>query len=302
MVLGRVAAQRQRSRRRCQLDERPFDHRRRHPPQPAARPIHARRHRPKTRRRRLMARMNMVPFIDVMLVLLIIFMVQRAADHLGLVDLPSVGKAARQPKWIRGGGRHRREAAPAREWRRAAASHAGAVGRPGHAGPGRQRGHAGGDLGRPQTFGTSRWCAPWMCCSRPGIQQVGLAVKRGWMEACEEMNRTRIGARKGAQSGAQHRSGLGPDEASATTSGPLRGPGWAGGAVGGVAPLAGPRHRLRAPCPAPPPWRGRDSSLQGSKCSTTATGPRRLPPHGAARPDPLAGLWPCWPMGCRWRR
>ena len=54
-----------------------------------------------TRRRRAMAEMNMVPFIDVMLVLLIIFMVSAPLITTGLVDLPSVGKAARQPeKWI----------------------------------------------------------------------------------------------------------------------------------------------------------------------------------------------------------
>jgi biopolymer transport protein TolR len=52
-------------------------------------------------RRRAMAEMNMVPFIDVMLVLLIIFMVSAPLITTGLVDLPSVGKAARQPeKWI----------------------------------------------------------------------------------------------------------------------------------------------------------------------------------------------------------
>ncbi|MCV5977751.1 biopolymer transporter ExbD, partial [Escherichia coli] len=40
---------------------------------------------------------NMVPFIDVMLVLLIIFMVSAPLITTGLVDLPTVGKAARQP-------------------------------------------------------------------------------------------------------------------------------------------------------------------------------------------------------------
>ena len=39
----------------------------------------------------------MVPFIDVMLVLLIIFMVTAPLITTGLVDLPSVGRASRQP-------------------------------------------------------------------------------------------------------------------------------------------------------------------------------------------------------------
>jgi biopolymer transport protein TolR len=44
-----------------------------------------------------MAEMNMVPFIDVMLVLLIIFMVTAPLITTGVVDLPSVGKAAQRP-------------------------------------------------------------------------------------------------------------------------------------------------------------------------------------------------------------
>jgi len=39
----------------------------------------------------------MVPFIDVMLVLLIIFMVSAPLITTGVVDLPSVGKAAQRP-------------------------------------------------------------------------------------------------------------------------------------------------------------------------------------------------------------
>ena len=39
----------------------------------------------------------MVPFIDVMLVLLIIFMVTAPLITTGVVDLPSVGKAAQRP-------------------------------------------------------------------------------------------------------------------------------------------------------------------------------------------------------------
>jgi biopolymer transport protein TolR len=44
-------------------------------------------------RRRSMNEINMVPFIDVMLVLLIIFMVTAPLLTPGVVDLPSVGKA-----------------------------------------------------------------------------------------------------------------------------------------------------------------------------------------------------------------
>ena len=44
-------------------------------------------------RRRSISEINMVPFIDVMLVLLIIFMVTAPLITAGVVDLPSVGKA-----------------------------------------------------------------------------------------------------------------------------------------------------------------------------------------------------------------
>ena len=49
------------------------------------------------RGRRAIAEMNMVPFIDVMLVLLIIFMATAPLITPGVVDLPSVGKAATRP-------------------------------------------------------------------------------------------------------------------------------------------------------------------------------------------------------------
>jgi biopolymer transport protein TolR len=49
------------------------------------------------RRRRAISEINMVPFIDVMLVLLIIFMVSAPLITTGVVDLPSVGKAAQRP-------------------------------------------------------------------------------------------------------------------------------------------------------------------------------------------------------------
>lgn len=48
--------------------------------------------------RRAITEINMVPFIDVMLVLLIIFMVTAPLIVPGQVELPSVGQAARQPE------------------------------------------------------------------------------------------------------------------------------------------------------------------------------------------------------------
>jgi len=47
--------------------------------------------------RRTINEINMVPFIDVMLVLLIIFMVTAPLIAPSVIDLPSVGKAAKQP-------------------------------------------------------------------------------------------------------------------------------------------------------------------------------------------------------------
>jgi biopolymer transport protein TolR len=44
-----------------------------------------------------MNEINMVPFIDVMLVLLIIFMVTAPLITPSLIDLPTVGKASRKP-------------------------------------------------------------------------------------------------------------------------------------------------------------------------------------------------------------
>ena len=52
------------------------------------------------RGRRTINEINMVPFIDVMLVLLIIFMVSAPLITTGLVDLPSVGKSRQQPDHV----------------------------------------------------------------------------------------------------------------------------------------------------------------------------------------------------------
>ena len=51
-------------------------------------------------RRRTINEINMVPFIDVMLVLLIIFMVTAPLITTGLVDLPTVGKAKQRPQHV----------------------------------------------------------------------------------------------------------------------------------------------------------------------------------------------------------
>jgi biopolymer transport protein TolR len=51
-------------------------------------------------RRRTISEINMVPFIDVMLVLLIIFMVTAPLITTGMVDLPSVGKSRQRPEHV----------------------------------------------------------------------------------------------------------------------------------------------------------------------------------------------------------
>jgi len=51
-------------------------------------------------RRRTINEINMVPFIDVMLVLLIIFMVSAPLITTGLVDLPTVGKSHQRPEHV----------------------------------------------------------------------------------------------------------------------------------------------------------------------------------------------------------
>ena len=52
------------------------------------------------RGRRTIAEINMVPFIDVMLVLLIIFMVTAPLISPSVINLPSVGKAAKAPERV----------------------------------------------------------------------------------------------------------------------------------------------------------------------------------------------------------
>ena len=52
------------------------------------------------RHRRALSEINMVPFIDVMLVLLIIFMVSAPLITTGVVDLPTVGKARQRAQHV----------------------------------------------------------------------------------------------------------------------------------------------------------------------------------------------------------
>ncbi len=52
------------------------------------------------RGRRTINEINMVPFIDVMLVLLIIFMVTAPMLTPGMIDVPSVGKGKNMPKVV----------------------------------------------------------------------------------------------------------------------------------------------------------------------------------------------------------
>jgi biopolymer transport protein TolR len=51
-------------------------------------------------RRRTISEINMVPFIDVMLVLLIIFMVTAPLITTGVIDLPSMGKSRQRPEHV----------------------------------------------------------------------------------------------------------------------------------------------------------------------------------------------------------
>ena len=52
------------------------------------------------RKRRLKADINVVPYIDVMLVLLIIFMVTAPLITTGMIDVPTVGKSQQRPQSV----------------------------------------------------------------------------------------------------------------------------------------------------------------------------------------------------------
>jgi biopolymer transport protein TolR len=49
------------------------------------------------RARRLMNQINIVPYVDVMMVLLVIFMVTAPLVNPGVIDLPTVGKSSQAP-------------------------------------------------------------------------------------------------------------------------------------------------------------------------------------------------------------
>jgi biopolymer transport protein TolR len=51
------------------------------------------------RQRRAMSDINVVPYIDVMLVLLVIFMITAPLVNPGVVDLPTLGKSAHPPEF-----------------------------------------------------------------------------------------------------------------------------------------------------------------------------------------------------------
>lgn len=53
-----------------------------------------------SKRRGLMAEMNVVPYIDVMLVLVVILMVAAPFVNPSLVNLPSVNKASKAPESV----------------------------------------------------------------------------------------------------------------------------------------------------------------------------------------------------------
>jgi len=52
----------------------------------------------RTRKRRMMNQINVVPYIDVTLVLLVIFMVTAPMTNPGVVELPGAGHSLNQPK------------------------------------------------------------------------------------------------------------------------------------------------------------------------------------------------------------
>lgn len=52
----------------------------------------------RTRKRRMMNQINVVPYIDVTLVLLVIFMVTAPMTNPGIVELPGAGQGLNQPK------------------------------------------------------------------------------------------------------------------------------------------------------------------------------------------------------------
>ena len=123
----------------------------------------------------------MVPFIDVMLVLLIIFMVTAPLITTGMVDLPSVGKTpAQRPEHfvevVVGADEQLRMRVDGKEARRTLglADLAARVDR----GAGRQRRDAGRHLGR-HNVKYETVVKAMDVLQRAGVQRVGLSVKTG---------------------------------------------------------------------------------------------------------------------------
>ena len=132
------------------------------------------------RGRRTINEINMVPFIDVMLVLLIIFMVTAPLITPSVIDLPSVGKANKQPDKVieivigkdealehEDRRQDRRQPMPLTQIGRRASSGAGAASR-----------QAARRWSSAPTAASSTkpWSRSWTRCSAPASQRVGLSV------------------------------------------------------------------------------------------------------------------------------
>ena len=130
-------------------------------------------------RRRTISEINMVPFIDVMLVLLIIFMVTAPLITTSMIDLPSVGASSQKPppehviELVRAG---RRQPAAARRRGRPGSTPLGTVGS-------RVREAQQGDVTTPVVISAEksvRYDAVVQVMDKlrsAGMQRVGLLVK-----------------------------------------------------------------------------------------------------------------------------
>ena len=119
------------------------------------------------------------PFIDVMLVLLIIFMVTAPLITTGVIDLPTVGKAAKKARARhRGAGRRQRRVAEAARRRQGRTAH-----RPEEPRRARQAGQ-GGNADTPVVISADKAVKRYEAVvkvmdtlQRAGVQRVGLSVK-----------------------------------------------------------------------------------------------------------------------------
>ncbi len=133
-----------------------------------------------SRRRRSMSEINMVPFIDVMLVLLIIFMVTAPLITTGVVDLPSVG-AVEGAAHVgdRAGGRHRRAGEDQGRWPgRAAAGDAAADRCAREAGAARSQ-NTPVVISAERNVKYDAVVKVMDTLQKAGVQRVGLSVKQG---------------------------------------------------------------------------------------------------------------------------